>query len=540
MNKFSKILAIAAAATLICSSFAGCGKKEEAVKTENEVNNFTYWTVLDNNVMKANISNYNDLLFYQEMEKATGVHIDFIHPIQGSTGSEAFMTMLSSPDRPDMIEYNWASYSGGSQKAIDDEVVVCLNDYLEKHAPNYYDYMEGEKGKEHDYLYKLQGTTDEGNYYGFNSLSIGTTRVFQGVYARGDKLEEWGMEIPETIDEWTAVLAKAKEEGFKEPFTAQDGVFSNLFANYTFSTGFDVGKSFYVNDGKVVFGPFEKGYKEYVAKMAEWVKLGYLDTGFVTNDAAAVNGNISNGTSFAAWGYISTLSELETAGKLNDPNFTLVACPFPAPEKGGVAKYNGISGEATALAIGISPECPGIETAVEWCDFLYSEEGSTLRNFGVEGDTYTIEEIDGEKHFVYTDKIMIPENSGVQTISEALYKHMLPANHPGLNQHPDYLAGYYPLDNQKDAMKVWNANVDVAREHVLPVLTYTEDEAREKTDLLEVVQDELEVAIIDIILGNKDISTYDAVMENAKKNGYNKALEIIQTAYDRYMAKLNR
>ncbi len=537
MKKISKLIAIASALALICGVFAGCGGNDEIATTDGK--NFTYWTVLDNNSMRAGVTSYNDLMFYKEMEKATGVHIDFLHPIEGSTGNEAFMTMLSSSDRPDMMEYNWASYTGGAQQAIDDEVVVRLNDYIKKYAPNYYDYMEGEKGKKADYVYKLQSTTDEGSYYGFNSLSIGSTRVFQGIYTRGDKLAEWGMAIPETIDEWTAFLAKAKSAGFTKPFTAQNGVLSNIFANYTFTSGFDVGKNFYVEDGKVVFGPFQKGYKEYVAQMADWTKKGYLDSGFITNDAETVKGNITNGISIAAWGYISTLSELEAAGKTQNPAFALVACPFPVPEKGATAKYNSIASEASSLAIGISPNCGNIEAAIKWCDFIYSEEGNTLRTFGIEGDTYTVENIDGEEHFVYTDKIMIPENSGVNSISEALYKHMLPANHPGLNQHPDYLAGYYPLDNQKDAVKVWNANVDVARKHSLPVLSYTEDESRERTDLIEVVQDELEVAITDIMLGKKDISTYDAAIKKAKDNGYTRVLEIIQTAYDRYMSKLN-
>lgn len=35
----------------------------------------------------------------------TGVHIDFIHPIAGSTGNEAFVTMISGSERPDIMEY---------------------------------------------------------------------------------------------------------------------------------------------------------------------------------------------------------------------------------------------------------------------------------------------------------------------------------------------------------------------------------------------------------------------------------------------------
>ena len=51
------------------------------------------------------LQNYDEMLFYQEMEKRTGVHIDFIHPIEGSTGNEAFIAMLTGSEIPDLIEY---------------------------------------------------------------------------------------------------------------------------------------------------------------------------------------------------------------------------------------------------------------------------------------------------------------------------------------------------------------------------------------------------------------------------------------------------
>lgn len=68
-------------------------------------------------------------------------------------------------------------------------------------------------------------------------------------------------------------------------------------------------------------------------------------------------------------------------------------------------------------------------------------------------------------------------------------------------------------------------------------LTYTEEESREITDIKEIAQAELEVAICDIILGNKSIDTYDAAIETAKANGYDRWTEIVQGAYDRYISK---
>ncbi len=541
MKKVKKIIALAGVIALVASSFAGCGKKDEPT-ANTDVDTLTYWSTIDGNTQAAGIATYNDMMMYQELEKRSGIHIDFIHPIQGSTGSEAFLTMLTAKQLPDMMEYNWASYNGGSQKAIDDGIIISLNDYLEEFAPNYNDYMNGEKGKANNYLYKLQSTTAEGQHYGFNVLNIGTTRIFSGICIRGDLLEKWGMEMPETIDDWTALFAKAKSEGFKAPFTGINFDISFTGATPSFNNAFNVGKYYYVEDDKVVYAPFQKGFKEYVAQMAEWVKLGYLDEGFVTNDSAKVKGNLTNGVSIAACGNIGGLmGTVNLAMAEKDPSFKLVAAPLPVAEKGGYAKYRNMAGEVSGgLAIAISRDCVSPETAIGWCDYLYSEEGSILHAFGLEGDTYKLEEINGEKHYVYTEKITVPSNSGVNSISEALYKYMLPANHPGLNQHPDYLEGYYELQEQKDAVKFWNTNLDEAKTHMLPTLEFTEEEAREKTDILEIADTELEVAVTDIILGKASIDTYDAAIEKAMKSGFDKVLDIYQAAYDRYISKLDK
>lgn len=538
MKKLSKIIAVISAAALIASALAGCGDKEETTDGKN----FTYWAVMDS-FSQATLKSYSEMLFYQKMEEATGVHIDFIHPIEGSTGNEAFIAMLSGAEIPDMIEYNWANYSGGPQQALDDDVLIELNDYLEEYAPNYYDNLEGEKGKAADYLYKLQASTDDGRYYGFNVLDIGVQKGFCGIYARADLLEKWYMSVPETIDEWTAFFAKAKSEGFDKPFTCGNNYLSfGSDVNQAFNSAYDVGKNFYLEGDTVVFAPFQKGYKEYVAQMAEWVKAGYIDTGFVTNDAAKIESNLYKEVSVAACGYVgSGIGKILPAAKEQNPEFDLVGCPFPAAKKGGTTEFQQVNPAATALAIGISTSCGNVEKAVEWCDYIYSEEGMEYQLFGVEGDTYTIVERDGEKHYQYTDKLVKNfRDEGFASVSEALYHYMLPTNHPGYNQHQDYLYGYYELDRQKEAVQLWNLYADEAVKHALPKLSYTEEETREITDIEEVAFAELEVALNDIILGKQSIDTYDAAIKAAKDNGYDRWLEIVQGAYDRYLSKLDK
>lgn len=73
-----------------------------------------------------------------------------------------------------MIEFGRSGYTGGADQAIADGVIIALNDYMKDYAPNYYNYMEGEKAKENNYKFRNAVMTMKGNYYGLGYLSVST------------------------------------------------------------------------------------------------------------------------------------------------------------------------------------------------------------------------------------------------------------------------------------------------------------------------------------------------------------------------------
>ncbi len=537
MKKLTRIIAVIACLAILCTAFAACGKDKKTTAT-TDGKSFTYWAVMESK-SRATLDNYDEMLFYQVMQEKTGVDIEFIHPIQGSLGQEAFMTMISGEELPDMIEYLWSAYSGGPQAAIDDGILIALNDYLEEYAPNFYNYVEGEEAKKRNYSTYLSATTAEGNYYGFNVLNLGATECFGGLFVRGDLAEKWGLPIPETIDEWTAYLAKAKAEGFDKPLTLLAQYISSRYDDqHSFNTAYDVGKRFYIDGGKVVFAPAQKGFKEYVAQMADWYSKGYIDPGFVTNDAAKVEYNLVNGISVAGFGSIgSGLGKYGPALAKINPDYVLTACPYPVAKKGDVSRFQQVCADATAQAIGITTQCGNYEAAVSFCDWIYSEEGIPTQLFGKEGDTYTIKEVDGVERFVYTDKVAKYEENGFSSLTEAMYHYGLPANHPGYNQHDDYIYNFYPNQYQIDAVNTWNLGSEEAQDCALPSLYFTPEEKEENTDASELVETELEILTFDIIRGEKSIDEWDAGLAELQKIGYNTMLKNYQAAYDRYLEK---
>lgn len=548
-----KVISVLLSAILLLGLFAGCENSSQT-RVETDGKEFTYWGTMEGNTKNAGLKNNGEMMLYQEMEKATGIKINFIHPSEGTTGAEAATTMFLDERLPDIIRYWWENYPGGPQQAIDDGVIIALNDYLPKYAPDYWNYVK-------DGEIKKAVTTDKGNYYGFNVLNLGETKGFAGLYVRKDKLDQWGMDIPKNIDDWTAVFKKAKENGFKYPFTC---ALSNLSftssSGVGFNTAYDVGQGFYIDDvdGKpeVVFSPFEEGYSDYLAQMQAWYKAGYIDPDFATNASDVILSNMVNGISVASNGFIGSAIGKILAAIDEGSSFDLVACPYPETIDGKESEFQVCYNPATTHANAISWQCGNYKKAVEWCNFVYSEKGMVLQLFGIEGKHHTVEmrDDDGdgelEKHYVYTDLITNPENSGCNSVSEALYKYMLPCNYPGYNQHIDYLNGYYQYDQQKEAIKTWNiaANkdntdadnpdaTDTPQEHQLPTLSYTNEESERILDLTTLVESTLGAALIDVIMGKKTISEWESSVKTAADNGYTEILKIQNDAYDRYVSK---
>ncbi len=530
MSKKFRILAFVLSLIMAIAVFTSCsdGKKMR------ESGKYTFWSKLWTSSAHT-LTSYSDMMMYQEMSRRTGIDIEFLHPASGTTGSEAFQILLASGNYPDMIEHWWNEYAGGPDAAIEDKVIISLNDYIKDYAPNYYDYMEGEKGKAAGNAYRAQSKTIGGNYYGFRSLNIGDYKGVTGFMVRKDLLDKWGLDIPTTIDDWENLFKVAKKNGVKYPFTsARDDL-------HQFSTAWKTPLDFYIDGTTIKYGPFENEYKNYLSTMRKWMDSDYIDIDFVTNTGTEIDGALTSGRSIATFGYVgSRMGGILPAMAERDPNFDLVACPWPTLNEGDIPWFQGTTPASGEPTTAITVECGKNDEqryidAIKWCDYFYSEEGAILKSFGIEGDTFTIEKgEDGKDHYVYTDKIYDHDKIGAKTVGNAIYHFMRPSSACGVNSLNDYLEGMYSYQQQKDALKIFNLYLDESEKHVMPPLQYTGDEVTVKANAEARAKDNLMAAIDNIVLGKQELNTFDKAINDAKKSGYNDILEVQQTAYDRY------
>lgn len=484
----------------------------------------SYWMELNANVA-ANYSSINDTEFGKKLQENTGITVEFQHPAVGQV-AEQFNLLLSKSTLPDIIEYSWLTYAGGPQKAIEDGVIIPLNDVIDNYCPNLKAYLEA--NPDVDRMIK----TDDGAYYCFPFIRGGEKlKTSTGLMVRGDWLEELGMEVPKTMDEWYEVLTAFKEKkGAEAPFTYLYSS-AGLTDNNPFAYAYGAPRNFYIgDDGKVHYGAIEDGYREYLKTMNKWMSEGLLDVDLATLTGDQVTAKVTNGTAGASFGWCgSSLGTWTNAGKTTTESFSLVPAPYPTLESGAKPEF-GQKDNAYVNMGGavITTSCKDVELAARLLDYAYSEEGHMLFNFGIEGVSYTME--NGEP--IYTDLLL--KNPDL-SITHAMAGYIR-ANYNGpFVQDEAYASQYYTLDAQKEAIELWSDTN--AGSHILPPVTPTVDESKEQAQIMNEINTYRDEMTLKFILGNKSFDEWDDYVKTIKGMNIDRVLEIQNAALERYEAR---
>lgn len=487
----------------------------------DEPTTLSYFVADDSNAAIMT-TDWNDNEFYQEMERRTGVHLEF-EMVSSADYQTNFNLMIASGNLADMIYVGASYYAEGVDAAIDDGYFLDLTDLVDEYMPNY------EKIRTSDIQYELLSTTDSGRLGAVYELRQSKQGPWLGLWIRQDWLDDLGLDTPVTFDDYHEVLTAFKnEKGATAPlilnFSGSDGEFG------TMSGGLNVLNSWQLDEtGKVNFGPYMDAWKEYVTIMHQWYTEGLIDPDFMaTDERTADMAKVVTGASGLFAALYTMPSVYEAASE--DPNMNLAPVNPPVMNEGDEGHIR-LRDSYTSGNTAISADSENWEVALRWLDYLYTDEGALLANYGVEGDTFEFDE-NGEP--VFTDKILNNENGWTMTQTVASY--LCPS--AGIANWSDWtreLAGVPEKDQA--CYDVWSEFSDDWR---LPSsVTLTQDESTERAALYADISTIVKEQTAQFISGALDIeSNWDAYISALEASGMERAIEITQAAYDRYLARV--
>lgn len=487
----------------------------------DEPTTLSYFVADDSNAAIMT-TDWNDNEFYQEMERRTGVHLEF-EMVSSADYQTNFNLMIASGNLADMIYVGASYYAEGVDAAIDDGYFLDLTDLVDEYMPNY------ERIRTSDVQYELLSTTDSGRLGAVYELRQSKQGPWLGLWIRQDWLDDLGLDTPVTFDDYHEVLTAFKnEKGATAPlilnFSGSDGEFG------TMSGGLNVLNSWQLDEtGKVNFGPYMDAWKEYVTIMHQWYTEGLIDPDFMaTDERTADMAKVVTGASGLFAALYTMPSVYEAASE--DPNMNLAPVNPPVMNEGDEGHIR-LRDSYTSGNTAISADSENWEVALRWLDYLYTDEGALLANYGVEGDTFEFNE-DGEPEF--TDKILNNENGWTMTQTVASY--LCPS--AGIANWSDWtreLAGVPEKDQA--CYDVWSEFSDDWR---LPSsVTLTQEESTERAALYADISTIVKEQTAQFISGALDIeSNWDAYISALEASGMERAIEITQAAYDRYLARV--
>ncbi len=469
------------------------------------------------------LTGYNDAANIQELENRTNIHIDYFHP-SSSEAATSFPLMIASNDYSDMIYYA-GYYTGGGDKAIEDEVYIRLNELIDQYAPNY------KTIREYSEEARKMTITSSGNIWGFYNICSESMPGYMGLNIRQDFMDRAGIaERPVTIDDWDETLGimldaiDEAEYAFALPPT---GV-----ARWSaFLSAWGIGGEWFQVDGVAKYGPVEPEFRNYVELMRDWYQKGYLRTDFYAVAEANYTMDITweeygSGKCVAADGS-NTFGNM-LSSYTDNPDIFCVAVRQPVLNEGDETHIRFDQGYINGEQLAITTECENPELLVQWMDYRYTLDGYLLLNHGVEGLTYVR---DGEWHVSITDNIINNEEG----VSASSYKGKYCAG--GLTPSLcDYTINWCFLDPAYTTeIQVWGQ--DKCDHNYPDIDLLTAADGAEFAALFTDIETYVFETVPKFIIGTLSMDNYDDFVNQIKAMDIDRCIELKQIALDDFNSR---
>lgn len=480
---------------------------------------YTMWSTIHPACVNYISDPATDQAIWGEIKKLTNINFEFT-AVNGMSESEKYNLMIATGDYPDVISC-MDNYSSGIEAAIDDSVIVDLNDKIKEYCPTYWGLISN------DAEAYMALSTDSGYMGTIATLYTedGTNEI-RGNLLRQDWLDEFGMETPGTFDELYSYLKKANETYGAHMEFATTG-------NDSLATGYNVNPGGYtVVDGKVQICYLEDSYYDYVTMAAKWYKDGIIDPDFYgVTDLTQNASKMANGEYALASGTVLSYGTISSYITDKDSGFSMVGVKYATPNKDDqlhVGTTSKLIQDDDTWAI--STACEDPVPLLKLVEYMYSDEGQLLFNYGVKGSSY---ELDTNGEPQWTDLIL--NNPDGMNFSQATQVYAF-ATVPSI--YDSTKENYNFSDAEWAALKTFKGMTDGAYNYP-DYATLTADESAQYSVLDTDIATYAEEALLDFITGEKELTeeSWGAFVSKLSEMGINEMLQIKQDAYDRAMKK---
>ena len=501
----------------------------------------------------SGLDHWYDALWVKELESRLNVKFEFISVNSTDNYDNVVNLNIAGGDYPDIISWNWSNYSGGIEAAIEDGLVQAFTmTELQEKVPNYYNLIAN-----NEYINRALVLTD-GTIAAFCHVEESTARnAYSGYAIRKDWLDRLNLEVPTTIDELHDVLAAFKAQdanGNGDPndeLPMSDRVSLNLIKELGSAWGLiynypqldpETGKVTYwteINDGQ--------NFRDFTMTMRKWYAEGLIDPSFTSNTQTEINSQVTSDIQ-GFWhtntnrfpGYY-TLLKNTVASYADSEKVKLEPLPrFPyqyAKEGTEAKRYtqavnlkNWAAAAEGNVITSAAVKAGKVDKILELFNYMYSEDGTTLISWGVEGVSFDYD-ADGNK--VWKDVVL--NNEGGLS-SDTVMQYCIPTR----GEFPKImdLEAWMTVDcASEDGKRELDYNYGADKDLIIPNILLTGEDAETYTMIMNDVNTAIAETFLSVIIGNKDEGAIDELFKTIDNMGIKQAMDIYTKVYENYLNK---
>jgi len=542
-NIFARVIAMFLLLALVAGCMVGCGQPGaekstsaeektdgdndastgEDIKEPDKITMWSYWECRDM------VNDPGDTAFYKAIEEACNVEIEFI---DSEGGAEQMSILIGTNTLPDLVWCSKEEIAGGIHQLYIDGGVLPFNSFMDEGLmPNLSNIYEN--------CPKLaqQVRTEDGKYIHAVSIDVcemtgeaPITSYTSGFMIRQDWLDELDLEVPKSIKEMEDVLIAFKDKKGSLGLAFSYGIKHRLMTAF----GLNDADSLYLDNGIVKFGPYEDVYKDFLELNNRWVNLGIIDADTYTQEQDTFWSKMATGKYGLVYGHRgSAIEKVHTFENYDEMNWQPIE--FVPLEEGDEYPFTLVTDEPVlyndSRMLFIPANSKNPEAAARVIDFLYSEEGTELMTWGVEGESFEV--VNGQN--VYTKHITENADGLGKSAVLQFYCSEILTTVGVMNTHKNIVRSL-DWEEQVTANKVWELNNPGAASP-LPSVTLTDAEREEASAIRTDLDTYVNESRLNFILGNLSLDKFEDYQQEMKKMKVERLLEIYQAAYDRTVGK---
>ena len=441
-----------------------------------------------------------------------------------------YFTMMAEHKVPDVTF--GGSYNTTYTQFGDDGAYINYYNYLDM-MPNVKAYLEDPENAKDVSKY----TVRDGVLYCLPVRQEGNTAPYTFLY-RKDIFEANDLSFPTSQEEFVATLRKLKEiYPTSYPFSMRSLTgnsltvqsFGYLWGDSHVMTGhygtvFTLGE-----DGTYHLSFVGETYKAMAKFFVELKDEGLMHPSCATMDTATWQESFSSDTSFITWDKTDRLPSINIAGQSINTSFQMVAAePFNFGEYAKTTDEVHTSREAgygagTSYWYAIGDN-ENVSYSMAYIDWLFSEEGKIFTNWGVEGESYEIDE-NGERTFIpeFLEEQGGVLNAGLNQIAQTSFKMEKP-----------YLESLTQAEKDSLALAQKFTGGHTAQHQ----LEYTEEEQFTYDTFATALYNYVTQQWSKYAIGQADFADWDNMLaEMQRKYHYDEVLKVHEDAYARLAEK---